>query len=117
MLWHGTYLVKAQYIGDKSNCISRCVIVPGIVLLQAINAVKSYTHRSRKREFEYTMTVFICIVLTEYVFNGCNNCVWCELWEFHILFSLYHLVHFLMFSSYCYLNQQLRENTIVLVDK
>ena len=45
MLWHGTYLVKAQSTGDKPNYVSRCVIVPGMVLLQAINAV-NHTHIS-----------------------------------------------------------------------
>ena len=38
ILWQETYLVKTHSTGDKPNCVSQFVIVPGIVLLQAINA-------------------------------------------------------------------------------
>ena len=45
MLWHGIYFLKAQLTGDKPNYVSWCVIVPGIVLPEAINVVNR-THIS-----------------------------------------------------------------------
>jgi len=66
MLWHGIYFLKAQSTGDKPNCVSRCVIVPGILLPEAINVVKSYIHKSRKGELTLKIRVYNEVTLWAY---------------------------------------------------